>query len=99
MATLLEIHTLVGDTVQLRQRFCAGRMKSAWYVVNEPANTPNHDLRVAWAYNILQNYEYNLDYEYRYFLSNGTVQDAGNEATDNDITFVIDTFLDRWAGA
>lgn len=98
MATLDEINDLVVGAPKLRQRFQASRLKAAWNILNEAANTTNHAARLTWANKIINIYESDLDKEYRRFLSNATIQTAGNSATDNDIDFVVSSFVDTFAG-
>lgn len=98
MATLIQLYDLVNSKPQLFQRFLAARMKTSWDVLNEDPATTSHAARVAWANKIVGNFTANADEEYRRFLSNATIQTAGENSTDNDILFVVSTFLNVYAG-
>jgi hypothetical protein len=98
-ATLQQIYDLALGAPALRQRMAAARLKAAWDIRNEAANTPSHAERLAWANAVLADPLVNLDREYRIFLSNVTVRAAGNAATDNDIEFVVGSFVTAWATA
>jgi hypothetical protein len=97
MATLEQLDALIVGNPLLRQRFRAARIKAAWNVVNEDAQTAHHAARLVWANKILANYETDLDVEYRWFCSNATVQASPNTTTDNDLDYVVATFLNQWA--
>ena len=99
MATLINLHNLIVGNPELRQRFAAGRIKSAWYIVNEDAQTPLHAERLAWANKIIETYEADLDIEYRWLCSNVTIQASPEAATDSDIEYVIAVFINQWATA
>lgn len=95
---LIDIHSLVVGTPELEQRFCAARLKAAWDVINEDAGTPSHAARLVWADKIVTDYFADKDKEYRRFLSNATIQSSGAASTDNDISFVVASFLNTYAG-
>jgi hypothetical protein len=98
MANLKDIDSLIVGHPELRQKFRAGRIKAAWFVANESSATEHHVLRKAWAYKIITNYEADLDFEYRWFCSNATIQANPSEATDSDIEYVVASFINQWAG-
>lgn len=99
MATLMEIDGLVLGAPTLFQRFRAARLKAAWDIMNEDPGTTNHADRVTWANSIIADYESSdVQSEYRLFLSNTTIQTSGISSTDNDIQFVVNSFVDTWAG-
>ena len=97
MATLVEIDNLVNGYPLLKQRFKAARLKAAWDILNE-GDITFHEERLAWASGIINNYDVDLSVEYLLFLSNPTIQTSGNASTDNDIQFVVNSFVDVWAG-
>ena len=98
MATLREIHGLAVGSPELQQRFFAARLKAAWDIRNEPSNTPGHAQRLTWANAVLTSYQgASTFYDYATFLSNPTIQTAGNEATDNDIQFVVNSLVNDWS--
>ena len=99
MATLQQIDELVLGVPTLYQRFRAARIKAAWDIINEDPGTTNHVDRVTWANGIIEDYEGDDIYsEYRLFLSNATIQTSGIASTDNDIQYVVNSFVDTWAG-
>ncbi len=97
MATLEQLDALILGNPLLRQRFRAARIKAAWNVVNESASTANHAARLTWANKILDNYEAELDEEYRWLCSNATIQSDPATTSDNDLEFIVATFLNKWA--
>jgi hypothetical protein len=98
MSALKQLNDLIVGTPELEQRFKAGRLKSAWDVLNEDAETPNHAQRLVWANKIIDDYEADSKKEFRRFLSNVTIQANKNQSTDNDILFVISSFINTYAG-
>lgn len=98
MATLIEIHNLAVGAPSLQQRFYAARLRAAWDVRNEAPATANHAARLVWANKVLNDYQGSGSfYEYSTFLANATIQAAGNAATDNDILFVVNSFVNDWS--
>lgn len=99
MATLQQIDELVLGVPTLFQRFRAARIEAAWDILNEDPSTENHVDRLAWANTVVSDYVGgNIQSEYRLFLSNATIQTSGIASTDNDIQYVVNTFVDTWAG-
>lgn len=99
MATLQQIDELVLGVPTLFQRFRAARIKAAWDIINENPATANHADRLVWANAIIADYETSdIQSEYRLFLSNTTIQTSGIASTDNDIQYVVNSFIDTWAG-
>lgn len=97
MANLKEIDSLIIGNPDLRQKFRAARIKAAWLVINESPSTENHIQRKAWADKIIDNYEADLDIEYRWLCSNSTIQANPDAATDSDIEYVVDSFINQWS--
>jgi hypothetical protein len=97
MANLKEIDTLIIGNPELRQKFRAARIKASWLIINENPSTENHTQRKAWADKIIDNYEADLDIEYRWLCSNSTIQANPNGATDSDIDYVVASFINQWA--
>lgn len=98
MSQLKLLNDLIIGTPDLEVRFRAGRIKCAWDVLNEAVNTPNHTARLVWANKVLDDYEADSKREFRRFLSNTTIQANKNQSTDNDILFVIASFINTYAG-
>jgi len=99
MATLRELITLVHSSTELKYRFGGAMLKACWDVMNEDAGTENHANRIALAKLILRDHETFLDRYWALFLSNSTIQTAGDASTDNDIQFVVNSFYDTMANA
>jgi hypothetical protein len=99
MATLAEITSMWGAGGSLFHRFTGGCIKSAWDVMNEAANTANHVNRIALAKKMLLAPDDIAKKYYLYFLSNASIQTSGDAATDNDILFIVASFMDVIANA
>jgi glyoxylate utilization-related uncharacterized protein len=97
--SLQSLYDLALGAPALRQRFVAARIKAAWDVLNEDAGTPSHTARREWAETVLAAPLAGVDREYLLFLANPTVQAGGNNATDNDIQFVVNGNVTAWATA
>ena len=69
---------------------------AASQVLAEAPSTPNHVARFAWAQTALLSPEAVGEQMGWAILSNATVQEAGEDATDNDIQFVVNTFIDQF---
>jgi len=98
MASLIDIYNLLtGDeSARLFARTEAAVMKLANYVTAEPDTVPNHAARLAWAQYALQSRANLVAKTEQMFLavcSNGTIQNAGGNATDNDIDYVVGVSL------
>ena len=98
MATLMEIYSLVHGAPELEQRFQAARIKAAWDILNESPSTTGHTERLVWAEAILDDVSTDAEEEYTRFLSNATIQSSGTSSTDNDILFVVNSWVNTWAG-
>lgn len=99
MATLLEIYdVLLSDSSQaLRNRVMAQCLISANYILNENPGTPNHLNRLTWAQSALQStasLRAASDKMYTGVCTNPTIQSSGNDASDNDIAYVVATLID-----
>jgi hypothetical protein len=98
MPTLEQLDALIVGNPLLRQRFRAARIKAAWNVVNESAQTANHAARLVWANKVIANYEADLDEEYRWMCSNPTIQANASASPDSDLEFVVASLINQWAG-
>lgn len=99
MATLLEIYdVLLSDSSQeLRNRVMAQCLISANYILNEDPGTANHANRLAWAQAALQStntLRAASDKMYTGVCTNPTIQGSGNDASDNDIAYVVASLID-----
>jgi hypothetical protein len=98
MPSLEQLDALIVGNPLLRQRFRAARLKAAWNIVNEDAQTAHHAARLAWANKIILNYEADLDAEYRLICSNPTIQVSASTSTDSDLEYVTASFINDFAG-
>ena len=101
MATLTEIaamYSRVNDA--LFQQVLGACVKGAWNIRNEDAGTANHANRLAWAAAILADKTMGRDKAleiYGLVLSNAAIQADPDNATDNDVEFVVNSFIDTVA--
>ena len=99
MATLIEIRNLAIAHGDLQAKVEGAMIKAAWDVMNESAETSNHTNRIVLAKKILLDVSTLTKKYYCYFLSNATVQTNGQDTTDNDIIYVVNSFYDIIANA
>ena len=107
MATLLEQANVALSAGVMRPRVAAAIANAAEDIENEDPATPNHEARLAWAESMLAGGVWNADpatadetdkIMWRVGL-NPTIAAAGENATDNDIQFVVNSLLDMLIGA
>jgi hypothetical protein len=94
MATLAEIYALKNTGSILFHRFVGGCIEAAWDIINESDQTANHTNRLAFAKKVIADPVAVTMKYYLYFLSNATIQMSGEGSTDNDIQFVVNSFID-----
>lgn len=99
MATLLEVYeTVLSEQAQgLRNRTMAATLTAAGYIMVEDDQTVNHAARLAWAQATLASLESlraASDRMYMAVAGNGTIQQAGLAATDNDLNYVVASSID-----
>ena len=91
----------------MKMRVAAAIANAAEDIENEDSATPNHEARLAWAESMLAGGVWNADTAtadeadkimWRVGL-NPTIAAAGEDATDNDIQFVVNSLLDMLIGA
>lgn len=98
--SLQALYDLALGKPALRQRFIAARIKAAWDVLNEAPETESHTARRTWALAVLDAPEDGaVDREYRRFLANPTIQTTGENSTDSDVQFVVNSNVTTWATA
>jgi hypothetical protein len=71
--------------------------KAAMNVLNEASNTPNHQLRMAWANSAFLAPEVWTEKMVWAVLTNGDVANAGENAPDSDIEWVVNSFIDQFS--
>lgn len=97
MATLVELYNLRYQTQGLKNRLTAACAKSAQYVLIEDPATVNHAQRLVWAHKTLADAPAMAEALMWGLLSNATVANAGEAATDNDIEYVVASLIDTFA--
>lgn len=96
MATLEEINIIKNDAT-LRSRIESAMDKSAVEILNEDGATANHAERVLWAKDVLYSDVDMVDKMMGLFTQNATLQADGNDSTDNDIQFIVNSYIDQFA--
>lgn len=96
MATLSQFRqSLTSD--DLRERFEAACLKSAASVLVEDAGTADHANRLSWAQDVVPDATYTRTTAVKMLrwglATNGTLQEVGPLATDNDIDFIVASAL------
>lgn len=101
MATLLSIYNLLtAEGNELFSRHMAAVMLAARTVIMEPANTPNHANRLAWATSTVysrDNLRVMAEQMFIGLITDATIQDLGNLATDAEIQATVDGLVDYYA--
>ena len=100
MATLEQIADLYAGGNLFFKRVVGACLSAAWDIVNEDAGTENHANRLIWAEDVLggvANAETRAKRIFGLVLSNATIQSSGDASTDNDIQFVVNSFINTVA--
>lgn len=87
---------------RLRKQIAAAVHKAAVDVRNEATNTANHARRLTWADKVLNNPDGPAFWAGVFVwgvLENATIVASPGAATDNDVQFVVNSLIDRYAGA
>jgi len=82
---------------EMKSRVAVAVAKAATDILNEAPATPNHTERVAWANVALVGAEDVAEQMLWSIVQNATIQAAGLDSTDNDIQFVVNSFIDLFA--
>jgi trehalose-6-phosphatase len=97
MAEYVDIYYLMHSDGDLWRRVEVAAFRTACDIINEDTATPNHTNRVIWAKQALANPAAKAA-EMKYaVLQNATIMAAGNDATDNDVQFVVNSVIDSFA--
>lgn len=97
MATLSGIYDLRYNELGLRKRVVAAIAAASQDILNEDDTTSNHENRVIWARNSLNN-AHNAAEEMMWgVVGNASIQTNGNSSSDNDIQFVVNSLIDTFA--
>ena len=94
MATLLERYDLQYAHTLLRQRTQVAIQTAAYDVINEAADTANHANRMEWANWAINDSLWMMNVEMSLLVQNATIAAAGDNATDDDIQFVVNGLID-----
>ncbi len=100
MATLIEQYTFWNNSIEnatLRNRAAAAAMNAARDVLNEAVDTPNHPARVKWAASVFQDINAAGRDMVGFLAANAAIVSVGNNATDNDVQFVVNSSIDSIA--
>jgi hypothetical protein len=88
------------DTHVLRKLVAVAMHKAAQDVINEDAETANHNNRLVWARKVTQGADAPVTEAARWIwavLENATIQAAPTEAADNDVQFVVNALVNVMA--
>lgn len=96
MATLLEKNELFSSP-NLRDRTKAAIREYAGVVLAEDAGTDNHANRVIWAVDSLDSIDAATKRMLSEVVNNPTIQDVGDVCSDNDIKFVVNESINKFA--
>lgn len=95
-----DLWTLRGSA-SLKQRFTVAVEKAAYDVLNESSATQHYYERRGWATRVIASAASAEDYGQRFMrlgvIGNGTLQAAGEAATDNDIQFIVNSLVNSFA--
>lgn len=91
-------HALINDQ-EMKRRVQMAVWIAAAAIIYESQDTPNHAGRIAWAAAQLRG-PMSADHERRamiFISANSAIGEAGNSASDDDIQFVVNGFVDEFA--
>lgn len=96
---LIELYNLVTEVKDnsLRKRVVGACIQASYDILNEAPETENHLARLAWASDVLLNYEQKAREIFPFVLSNATLQSQKESVSDNDIQFVVNSFINKVA--
>ena len=95
----LGIYDLQYRHPDLRTRTQIAICNAAYNVLNEDPATANHANRIVWANSVLASPERMASLEMSLVVQNATIQTQGDNATDNDLQFVVNGLVDQYANA
>lgn len=96
MATFVQIAALRRSAV-LKDKVSVAVAVAAMNIRNEAESTANHRARRRWAESALINPELAADSMLWAILGNPVIQDAGDDSTDSDVQFVVNSLIDVFA--
>ena len=91
-----------GEATTLKAKFIGACLLAAYNILNEDPGTENHANRLVWANAVIggetADVEAKAVQHLRYAVaSNATIQATGNDATDNDVQFVVNSQINIFA--
>lgn len=92
-----EIYNVMESDCDLWKKAQVAVFKAAVDVLNEAANTTNHANRVIWANAVMLDPKAKTQQMKTHILTNATIQTVLNDATDNDVQFVVNGLVDTFA--
>lgn len=96
MATFLDVWNLA-HSAMLKARIAGAIAKAALNILNENPATANHENRVRWAWSSLLEPDNMASRMIWGVVGNADIQNAGDNASDNDIEYVVNVLIDTYA--
>jgi hypothetical protein len=95
--SLIDIRNLALEAGNLKAKTEGACLKAAYDIINEDPVTANHTNRIAWARDVLLDFQLEAGKMYLTVLSNVTIQINGNNSTDNDVQYVVNSLINQFA--
>lgn len=99
MATYKELYDLYAQGSGLRNQATIAILKAAGDIMNESPATSNHANRLVWAKRVLVSPGDEAAKFMWPLLANATVAATALNANDNDVQFVVNSYIDTFANA
>lgn len=96
--SLINTYSVRYENTNLKKRVVAAVAKAAMDVIYEDPGTANHANRLIWANNAMQNTASSAEKMMWGIAQNATISADPDNATDNDIQFVVNSLIDAIAG-
>lgn len=93
----LDTYNLRYTSANLKNRTVVAVAKAAYDILNEDAGTANHANRVIWANQALADAQGKAEQMMWGLVTNATIAAAGDAATDNDVQFVVNSYINSFA--
>jgi hypothetical protein len=93
----LDTYNLRYESANLLNRTTVAVAKAAYDILNEDPGYTNHANRVIWARQALGDTKSKAEQMMWGVVTNATIAAAGDDATDNDIQFVVNSYIDSFA--
>jgi hypothetical protein len=90
---LIDTYNLRYESETMKSRVTAAVAQNAADILNEDPTTPNYDARQGWATTTLNNTQGIAESAMWTVVMNPTVNSAGEAATDQDILFVVSSWI------